>query len=206
MQYDIYSSWGGGDQNRPHYLQRQIDPERTTHKCNTTTDVAPGLLCSHTCVTAAQQQREGAAASCLCLSSSALCGPAPAVPAACSYLGLSAAAWARSRAQDSTPWHWQLLVRHCGTVRSPASAALAHDSAPTASLLPALLLGTWCQPHRMGTVSAAPAESCACGGGPVPGLVCLQCSLGAQAVVSMQDHGSQCPQHWCLLHVPCNVV
>lgn len=82
----------------------------------------------------------------------------------------------------------------------------AHDSAPTASLLPALLLGTWCQPHGMGTVSAAPAESCACGGGPVPGLVCLQCSLGAQAVVSMQDHWSQCPQHWCLLHVPCNVV
>lgn len=130
LQYDIYSSWGGGDQNRPHYLQRQIDPERTTHKCNTTTDVAPGLLCSRTCVTAAQQQREGTAASCLCLSTSALCGPAPAVPAACSYLGLSAAAWARSRAQDSTPWHRQLLVRHCGTVRSPASAALPTTQHP----------------------------------------------------------------------------
>lgn len=64
LAYDIYSSWSGGDQNRPHLLfaEKEIQNEQRT----TVTEVEmwhrfPQLLCPHGCPAQGRQQHKGTA-------------------------------------------------------------------------------------------------------------------------------------------------
>lgn len=182
LQYDIYSIWGGDDQKRPQYLQRQrsrTNSAQLQHNYRRGSGLGPsafwsaaskGMKAQHPPASSTAAQLLQCPHHCLGLWQ----GSEPHTPAAAVH---APAAWSRVRSLlPCSQLNACILIIVC------ASAAARNQ-------VPAIQEGYGI--HSTSWVLCP--WQCNCifgshGGGPVPVLICLQCSLGAQTLVWVQDH------------------
>lgn len=151
LAYDIYSSWSGGDQTRPHSsAETKIWNEQRTTATKYRRGTGP--LCSCTCIAALllaeRQQHKGTAA--FCFRTSVTTVRLLQHQHRCPHLLRTQYCWpsttACGAACDSAPGHQQPSFTCLQRCPESIIGSRAKDLMPTTSSppMPMVLLGTWC--------------------------------------------------------------